>query len=39
MQEIYLNTIQGFNDYNGVETLHPLVSVLHVENTETFKSV
>ena len=34
MQEIYLNTIQGFNDYNGVETLHPLVSVLHVENTE-----
>lgn len=34
MQEIFLNTIQDFNDYNGMETLHPLVSVLHVESTE-----
>lgn len=34
MQEIFLNTIQDFNDYQGIETLHPLVSVLHVENTE-----
>ncbi|MCQ2959774.1 MAG: helix-turn-helix transcriptional regulator [Bacteroidales bacterium] len=34
MQEIYLNTIQDFNDYNRVETLHPLVSVIRVENTE-----
>ena len=34
MQEIFLNTIQDFNDYQGVETLHPLVSVVHVENTE-----
>ena len=34
MQEVYLNTIQEFNDYQGVETLHPLVSVVHVENTE-----
>ena len=25
---------QDFNDYQGVETLHPLVSVVHVENTE-----
>ena len=34
MQDIFLNTIQDFNDYNRAETLHPLVSVLHVENTE-----
>lgn len=34
MQEVFLNTIQEFNDYQGVETLHPLVSVVHVENTE-----
>lgn len=33
MGDVYLNTIQDFNDYNGMETLHPLVSVLHVENT------
>ena len=26
MQEIHLNTIQDFNDYNGMETLHPLVN-------------
>ncbi|MGN0228491.1 MAG: helix-turn-helix domain-containing protein [Muribaculaceae bacterium] len=34
MEEVFINTIQDFNDYNGMETLHPLVSVLHVENTE-----
>ena len=34
MQEVFINTIQDFNDYQGVETLHPLVSVVHVENTE-----
>ena len=34
MEEVFLNTIQDFNDYQGVETLHPLVSVVHVENTE-----
>lgn len=34
MQEIFLNTVQDFNDYQGVETLHPLVSVVRVENTE-----
>ena len=34
MQEIFLNTVQDFNDYQRMETLHPLVSVLHVENTE-----
>ena len=34
MQEIFLDTGQDFNDYQGVETLHPLVSVVRVENTE-----
>ena len=34
MEELFLNTVQDFNDYQGVETLHPLVSVVHVENTE-----
>ena len=34
MKEVFINTIQDFNDYQGVETLHPLVSVVHVENTE-----
>ncbi|MCF2660280.1 AraC family transcriptional regulator [Parabacteroides distasonis] len=37
MQEIFLNTVQDFNDYQGVETLHPLVSVVRVENTEHIK--
>ena len=37
MQEVFINTIQDFNDYQGVETLHPLVSVVHVENTEHIK--
>ena len=37
MQEIRLDTIQQFNDYNGMETLHPLVSVVHVESTEHIK--
>ena len=34
MEEVYLNTVQDFNEYQGMETLHPLVSVVHVENTE-----
>ena len=34
MEEVFLNTVQDFNDYQGVETLQPLVSVVHVENTE-----
>ena len=33
MKEIFFNTIQEFNDYIGVETLHPMVSVVRVENT------
>ena len=34
MQDVYFNTIQQFNDYHGVETLHPLVSVFRVESSE-----
>ena len=34
MQEILLNTIQDFNDYQGAKTVHPLVSVLRMENTD-----
>ena len=37
MQEIHLDSIQAFNDYNGMETLHPIVSVIHVDNTEHIK--
>ena len=37
MKEIFINTVQDFNDYQGTETLHPLVSVVHVENTEHIK--
>ena len=37
MEEIFINTVQDFNDYQGMETLHPLVSVVHVENTEHIK--
>ena len=37
MQELFLDSIQAFNDYNGMETLHPLVSVIHVDNTEHIK--
>lgn len=37
MQDIYIDSVQAFNDYQGVETRHPLVSVVHVENTEHVK--
>ncbi len=37
MQKIFINTIQDFNDYNKKETLHPLVSVIHVDSTEHIK--
>lgn len=33
MQELFINSVHDFNNYHGVETLHPLVSVLHIENT------
>lgn len=39
MQEINLDTIQQFNDYNGKETLHPLVSVIRVESRNISRSV
>ena len=32
MKEFFFNTIQEFNNFIGVETLHPLVSVARVEN-------
>ena len=35
MKEIAFDTIQQVNDYYGVETLHPLVTVIHLERTET----
>ena len=34
MQEVFLNTVHDFNHYQGMETLHPMVSVVHVDNTE-----
>lgn len=37
MQKLFFDSIQAFNDYNGMETLHPLVSVVHVDNTEHIK--
>ena len=37
MQEVFINNVQDFNEYQGMETLHPLVSVVHVENTEHIK--
>lgn len=37
MQEMFFNTIQEFNDYQGVETLHPLISVMRVENVDHIK--
>ena len=33
MKELFFNTIQEFNDFIGVKTLHPLVSIARVENT------
>lgn len=37
MEEIHLDSIRAFNTYQGMETLHPLVSVVHVENTDHIK--
>ena len=33
MMDFFFNTIQEFNDFIGVKTLHPLVSIARVENT------
>lgn len=37
MEEICFNSVQEFNDYYGFETLHPLVSVVRVEDTERIR--
>ena len=34
MQDVYFNTVQDFNAYHGVETLHPLVSVFRMESSD-----
>lgn len=31
MKEFYFNTVQEFNDYYGLETLHPLISVVRYD--------
>jgi len=31
MQHIYYNTIQQVNDHFGIETLHPLITVVHLD--------
>ena len=37
MKEFFFNTIQEFNDFIGVKTLHPLVSIARVENTSSIQ--
>lgn len=37
MKEIRLETIQDFNDYHGVKTLHPLVTVVDFESKEALE--
>ena len=37
MKELFFNTIQEFNDFIGVKTLHPLVSIARVENTSPIR--
>ena len=31
MKELYFNTVQEFNEYYGIETLHPQVSVVRYD--------
>ena len=33
MMDFFFNTIQEFNDFIGVKTLHPMISIARVENT------
>ena len=33
MMDFFFNTIQEFNDFIGVKTLHPMVSIARIENT------
>jgi len=37
MEQLYLNSVQEFNDYYGFETFHPLVSVVHFDREEPFE--
>lgn len=37
MKEIWINSVQQFNEFHGFETLHPLVSVARKENTVPHK--
>ena len=39
MKELFFNTIQEFNDFIGVETLHPLVSIARIENTSPIQEL
>lgn len=32
MQDVYIDSIQAFNEYNHQPTLHPMVSVVRVES-------
>ena len=38
MKELFFNTIQDYNDFIGVKTLHPLISVVRVENTSPIEA-
>ena len=35
IDKIRFDTIQQVNDFYGVPTLHPMVSVLHLERTDS----
>lgn len=34
MKTIYFDSVQQVNDYYGVPTLHPMVGVLHLDQSE-----
>lgn len=37
MKELYINSVQEFNDHYGFETFHPLVSVVRFDRQEPFE--
>lgn len=37
MKDLYFNTVQQFNDFYGIETLHPLVSVVRYDKLHTLE--
>ena len=39
MQEVYFNTVQEFNDFYHLDTLHPLVSVVRFDKPRTLEEV